>query len=47
VTGLFGKRRKQLGTIFGRGRAWPEGEEEQMRPEVLSIGQLVELCGGR
>ena len=43
VTELFSRRRKQLGTIFGRDRTWPEGVEQTMRPETLSIRQLMEL----
>ena len=43
VTGLFSKRRKQLGTIFGRDRAWPEGVTPDLRPEALDVAQLVEL----
>ncbi len=43
VTSVFGKRRKQLGTIFGRDRAWPEGVTAEMRPETLTVAQLVEL----
>jgi 16S rRNA (adenine1518-N6/adenine1519-N6)-dimethyltransferase len=43
VTDLFGRRRKQLGTVFGRDRTWPEGVTEDMRPEVLDPAQLVAL----
>lgn len=43
VTELFGKRRKQLGTIFGRDRAWPDGVVPEQRPETLSVDQLIEL----
>ncbi len=40
---LFSKRRKQLGTILGRDRALPEGVTPDMRPEQLSVAQLVAL----
>jgi len=43
ITDLFSKRRKQLGTIFGRDRAWPEGVTADMRPEVLTVEQLTHL----
>jgi 16S rRNA (adenine1518-N6/adenine1519-N6)-dimethyltransferase len=43
VTELFTKRRKQLGTVFGRDRAWPDGVTETMRPEALTIAQIVAL----
>ncbi len=43
VTNLFTKRRKQLGTIFGRGRALPAGIEPSARPESLSPLQMVSL----
>ncbi|UCD74074.1 MAG: ribosomal RNA small subunit methyltransferase A [Phycisphaerales bacterium] len=43
VTNLFSKRRKQLGTIFGRDRTWPAGVAAEMRPGRLSIEQLIEL----
>jgi len=43
VTGLFGKRRKQLGTTFGRDRVWPEGVTADQRPETLTIDQVVSL----
>lgn len=42
---LFQKRRKQLGAILGRDRAWPEGVEPTMRPEGLTVEQVVELAG--
>ena len=41
---LFGKRRKQIGTIIGRDQALPEGVTHQMRPETLSLEQLSQLC---
>jgi len=40
---LFTKRRKQLGSILGRDFLWPEGVNADMRPEVLTVAQLVEL----
>ncbi|MEM9882858.1 MAG: 16S rRNA (adenine(1518)-N(6)/adenine(1519)-N(6))-dimethyltransferase RsmA [Planctomycetota bacterium] len=40
---LFGKRRKQLGAILGRGVDWPAGVEPTMRPEQLTVEQLVAL----
>ncbi|MCP3906342.1 MAG: ribosomal RNA small subunit methyltransferase A [Planctomycetes bacterium] len=43
VTALFGKRRKQLGTTFGRDRSWPDGVTEDQRPETLTIDQVVAL----
>jgi len=43
VAQLFGKRRKQLGTILGRTRQLPEGIDPQVRPEQLSIAQFVIL----
>jgi 16S rRNA (adenine1518-N6/adenine1519-N6)-dimethyltransferase len=42
---LFGKRRKQLGSILGRDQALPEGVTYEMRPEVLSLEQLAALAG--
>jgi 16S rRNA (adenine1518-N6/adenine1519-N6)-dimethyltransferase len=44
VVDLFTKRRKQLGTIFGRKRTdWPEGVTPNQRPEELTVGQLIAL----
>ncbi len=43
ITDLFSKRRKQLGTVFGRDREWPDGVTAEMRPEALTIEQLVGL----
>lgn len=40
---LFSKRRKQLGTILGRDRAFPAGIAADARPEQLSVEQLVAL----
>ena len=43
ITELFTKRRKQLGTIFGRGRTFPETISPDMRPEVLTIEQHIAM----
>ena len=43
ITELFTKRRKQLGTIFGRDRTFPEAITPDMRPEVLTILQHIAL----
>lgn len=43
ITDLFSKRRKQLGTIFGRDHTWPEDIAADQRPETLTIDQLVRL----
>lgn len=44
ITELFSKRRKQLGTIFGRDHTnWPHGVTADLRPEALDVGQLIEL----
>ena len=43
VTALFGKRRKQLGTIFGRDSQWPPGITGEMRPDALTIDQIVAI----
>ena len=43
---LFSKRRKQLGAILGRSRAWPEGIDPSQRPETLSVDDLVRLWRG-
>lgn len=44
ITELFSKRRKQLGTILGRDRAnWPPGVTSELRPEALTVDQLIEL----
>lgn len=40
---LFEKRRKQLGAIIGRGRAWPEGISPEMRAEQLTPSLFVDL----
>lgn len=49
---IFGRRRKQLGSILGRDRELPSGIDADMRPERLSVAQWVELerwsnAGGR
>ena len=41
---LFTQRRKQLGTIIGRDQPLPRGIGPQMRPQQLSIRQLVSLA---
>jgi 16S rRNA (adenine1518-N6/adenine1519-N6)-dimethyltransferase len=44
VTRLFAARRKQLGTILGRDASrWPEGVTADLRPEALTVDQIVEL----
>ena len=44
ITDLFTKRRKQLGTIFGRAKSdWPDGVTPDLRPEALSVERLVAL----
>jgi 16S rRNA (adenine1518-N6/adenine1519-N6)-dimethyltransferase len=40
---LFQKRRKQLGSILGRDRDWPDGVTPEQRPESLSVEQIVAL----
>ena len=40
---VFEKRRKQLGSVLGRGVAWPGGVEARMRAEELSPGQMMAL----
>lgn len=37
------KRRKQLGTTFGRVREYPAGITPDLRPEALSIDQVIAL----
>ena len=43
VTELFTKRRKQLGTILGKDTNWPSGVTADLRPEALTIDQMIEL----
>ena len=44
VRRLFAARRKQLGTILGRAAAqWPEGVTVDLRPEALTVEQIVAL----
>jgi len=43
VTAAFSKRRKQLGTIFGRDVAWPAGVTPDLRPDALTVEQLIAL----
>ena len=40
---LFEHRRKQIGSILGRDRAFPDGISPTDRAEALSLGQLMEL----
>ncbi len=40
---LFSKRRKQLGGILGRQESLPEGVEPHMRPDSLSVQQIISL----
>jgi len=40
---LFGQRRKQLGSTFGRGQPWPDGIQPTQRPEELSVGKVGAL----
>ncbi len=42
---LFNQRRKQLGSILGRDTPLPDGVEPTMRPEQLSVAQLIQLAG--
>lgn len=44
---IFAQRRRQLGSILGRGYAWPPGVEPTMRAEQLSIEQIVALHAAR
>jgi len=43
ITQLFTKRRKQLGAVFGRDAAFPEGIDPNDRPEKLTIAQFRAL----
>ncbi|MEM1213308.1 MAG: 16S rRNA (adenine(1518)-N(6)/adenine(1519)-N(6))-dimethyltransferase RsmA [Planctomycetota bacterium] len=40
---LFSKRRKQLGSILGRGFPFPPAITTTQRPETLTVEQLIEL----
>ncbi len=40
---LFGQRRKQIGSILGRERDWPDGVRPDQRAGELSVEQLVSL----
>lgn len=42
---LFTRRRKQLGAILGRATPLPADISPGVRPEQLSVEQLVRLCG--
>lgn len=41
---LFTQRRKQLGSILGRHTPWPTGIQPHLRPQQLSVPQLVALA---
>ncbi len=41
---LFSRRRKQLGSILGRGFPWPEGITPENRIEELSVDRAVALA---
>lgn len=41
---IFGQRRKQLGSVLGRGFPWPEGVVPTMRAEELSVAQAEEIA---
>ena len=47
VQSIFGKRRKQLGSIVGRSTPLPAGIDPAVRPESLSIEQWVALWNAR
>lgn len=40
---VFGQRRKQIGSVLGRGFAFPAGIGASQRAEQLSVEQLIEL----
>lgn len=40
---VFGQRRKQIGSVLGRGFAFPAGIEASQRAEQLSVEQLIAL----
>ncbi len=40
---LFSQRRKQLGSVLGRGGRWPEGISPTQRAEQLTVEQLIAL----
>jgi 16S rRNA (adenine1518-N6/adenine1519-N6)-dimethyltransferase len=41
---VFTQRRKQLGAVLGRDRAWPAGIRPDQRAEALSVEQFVALA---
>lgn len=43
VHDIFAARRKQLGTILGREVELPEGIAPEVRPEMLTVAQLIDL----
>ncbi len=40
---LFTQRRKQIGAVLGRDRAWPDGVEPGMRAEDLPVDRIIAL----
>lgn len=44
---LFSKRRKQIGSILGRNIPWPDGVTPDMRPEQLSVSQIIALASAK
>lgn len=43
---VFSKRRKQLGSILGRGHVWPDGVRPENRIEELPVDRIIALCAG-
>lgn len=41
---IFAHRRKQLGSVLGRGLAWPAGIRAEQRAEELGVSEIVELA---
>lgn len=41
---LFQKRRKQIGSILGRGFPFPDGVDPDQRPETISLEQMIKLA---
>ena len=41
---LFTQRRKQIGAVLGRDRAFPDGIDAHLRPEQLAVKDLVRLA---
>lgn len=42
---IFGQRRKQLGSVLGRGFDWPAGIRPERRAEELGVAEIVALAG--